>query len=506
MVGFTPQVSVASWVGSNSLQPIYNDRARPCTGGDPRCGMEAVHGRLPGEPAGRGDADDRADRGVRRAHGCAAVVRTADVRGAVDVQRTSSYNLGAHHLVRASDVRAPARLVCAACADDVRAPAVVVRTSDERAAQHAVPYVSCRQGPSRRTCEDAPVTRAPEPAWSGPGQPPPSRADPTVARAVRIVGGAWGRHAVAGGWWTPLRVLLGLASFTLVLAYLQKSPCANGNWVGNKQYTHACYSDIIPLWSAEGLDVGAVPYRDHAVEYPVLTGAFMWLTAGLTHAFHGVFGDTSDVQLFGILTCLLLAACGLLAVAGTVGAAGRRPYDAAIFALRPLLVFHAFSNWDLFAMAFTSCALWAWAQEPVRRRRRADRAGHGSQALPRAAAGPHRGLGAAHRAIPTRGLVLPRRRGRLARGQPARRGRLPRRLVRVLHVQRDPHDRRPHVLVDRPLPATSAGNAGAWTPSGVAVAVLAIVAEAAGRLRSACAPRSGRGWPSWRSSPSWCSC
>ena len=35
--------------------------------------------------------------------------------------------------------------------------------------------------------------------------------------------------------------------------------------------------------------------------------------------------------------------------------ARRRPYDAAIFALSPLLVFHAFSNWDLLAMALASC-------------------------------------------------------------------------------------------------------------------------------------------------------
>ncbi len=192
--------------------------------------------------------------------------------------------------------------------------------------------------------------------------PAPSRADRTVARASRALGGAWGRHAAAASWWTPLRVMLLFASFTLVLAFLQKSPCSDGNWVANRQYTHACYSDVIPLWSAEGFDRGAVPYRDTAVEYPVLTGGFMWLTAGLTHAAHDVFSTLSDVQLFGFVTAVLLAICGLFAVAGTVGAAGRRPYDAAILALSPLLVFHAFSNWDLLAMALTSCALWAWAR------------------------------------------------------------------------------------------------------------------------------------------------
>lgn len=193
--------------------------------------------------------------------------------------------------------------------------------------------------------------------------PAPSRADPTVAQALRVLGGAWGRYAVTGRWWSPMRVLLALGSVTLVLAFVQKAPCADGNWTANKQYTHACYSDVIPLWNVEGLDIGAVPFRDHAVEYPVLTGGFMWLTSGITHAAHGLFSSASEVQTFGLITSLLLAVCALLMIAGTVGAAGPRPYDAALAALSPLLVFHAFSNWDLLAMAFASCALWAWARD-----------------------------------------------------------------------------------------------------------------------------------------------
>jgi uncharacterized membrane protein len=199
-------------------------------------------------------------------------------------------------------------------------------------------------------------------ATGHPADPVPSRADPTVWRASRLIGGPWGRFAVAGSWWTPLRVLLALTAFTLLLAYGQKAPCADANWTANRQYSHACYSDVIPLWGAERLDVGAVPFRDTAVEYPVLTGGFMWLTAELTRAVHGLFDHQAEVVIFGMLTALLLAACGLLTVAGTAGAAGRRPYDAAIFALSPLLVFHAFSNWDLLAMAFASCALWAWSR------------------------------------------------------------------------------------------------------------------------------------------------
>src|ERR1700710_2187297 len=112
----------------------------------------------------------------------------------------------------------------------------------------------------------------------------PSLDDETIGRASGVAGGPLGRYArYSHSWWTPIRVLLAIAAFTMLLGYGEKLPCADGNWVANKQYTHVCYSDVIPLWSAEGLDKGQVPYRDHAVEYPVLTGGFMYVSAELTH-------------------------------------------------------------------------------------------------------------------------------------------------------------------------------------------------------------------------------
>lgn len=196
----------------------------------------------------------------------------------------------------------------------------------------------------------------------------PSRSDPMAWRAVRTLGGSWGRHAGVSrrSWWTPLRWLLAMTLATLILGVLQKAPCADGDWAGSKQYTHFCYSDVVPLWSNERLDVGGVPYRDTKVEYPVLTGAFMWLTAEFTRGATSLVSDWSQLVVFGALTMLLLALCGLVVTAATAQTARGRPWDAAIFALSPLLVFHAFSNWDLLAMAFASGALWAWARgKPV---------------------------------------------------------------------------------------------------------------------------------------------
>ena len=190
----------------------------------------------------------------------------------------------------------------------------------------------------------------------------PSRTDETAQRASAAIGGPWGRHAAPGRWWTPVRVLLAMTCISLLFGFAVKAPCANGQWTANKQYTHMCYSDVIPLWSDERLDVGAVPYRDTAVEYPVLTGGFMLVTADLTHWVHSLESHWEDVAIFGALTALLLSACGLVTTAATAQAAGPRPYDAAIFALSPLLVLHAFTNWDLLAMSLTSLALWAWAR------------------------------------------------------------------------------------------------------------------------------------------------
>ena len=51
-----------------------------------------------------------------------------------------------------------------------------------------------------------------------------------MARATLLIGGPWGRYAAASrSRWSAMRVVLGLTCFTLVLAYTEKSPCANGD-------------------------------------------------------------------------------------------------------------------------------------------------------------------------------------------------------------------------------------------------------------------------------------
>jgi uncharacterized membrane protein len=199
----------------------------------------------------------------------------------------------------------------------------------------------------------------------------PSQRDPVVHAASTAAGGPWGRHGLVGQrwFWTPLRVLLALTLFTLLLGWLEKEPCQNGNWQHSLQYTHFCYSDVIPLFYEEKLNDGAIPYVDHPVEYPVLTGGFMavaaWLARQYDHlASRGVAGDLlpvmPPVQTYFTVTALLLAACMLVVTWSTAALARRRIWDAAMVALAPLLVVHAYTNWDLFAIALAGGGLVAW--------------------------------------------------------------------------------------------------------------------------------------------------
>jgi uncharacterized membrane protein len=210
-------------------------------------------------------------------------------------------------------------------------------------------------------------------AATDPGRPDrvvPTWSDPVAVQASEAVGGPWGRHAVTGRalFWTPLRVCLMFTTAVLALAWVKQAPCSDGNWAGSVQYTHFCYSDTVPLFGLHGLDRGEVPYLDSAVEYPVLTGAFMALAAGLGRVYDalaaavGVLPDVPAVQSYYVATCLLLALCALLVTRAVLGTSGRRPWNAAMVGLSPLLFVHAFTNWDLLAVALASLGLWAWAR------------------------------------------------------------------------------------------------------------------------------------------------
>lgn len=187
-------------------------------------------------------------------------------------------------------------------------------------------------------------------------QPP----DPVVADAVQAIGGPPGRHARLSGrrFWTPVRWLLLLTLLTSLVGFWQKSPCRFHPWDDQYQYTRVCYTDVYALYFAERLSEGAAPYQDHPVEYPVVTGAVMAVAA----AGAGVFPVADRPARFYDLTWALLTAAALVVVVTTARLAGRRPWDAAMFALAPALVLHGTTNWDLVAMALAGLGLLQWSR------------------------------------------------------------------------------------------------------------------------------------------------
>jgi uncharacterized membrane protein len=208
-----------------------------------------------------------------------------------------------------------------------------------------------------------------------------------------MVGGPLGRHALIGrsAFWTPLRVLLLLAVVVLALGWLGKAPClqqqptADGgftlDWSNNRQYVAMCYSDTVPLYRIEKLDVGALPYRDSWIErpgtadeqvrymeYPVLTGFFQYAGARLTDGWLWlaeqvpVLPSGLPVVVYFDITAVWLALAWLVVVWAVRTLRPTRPWDAALVALSPLVAVHAFTNWDALAVACATAGMLALAR------------------------------------------------------------------------------------------------------------------------------------------------
>jgi uncharacterized membrane protein len=221
----------------------------------------------------------------------------------------------------------------------------------------------------------------------------PTWTEPLAAAASRIVGGPLGRHAVVGRsrFWTPLRVMLLLAVALLAAGWLGKAPCLQQyatddgslalDWRNSRQYVAMCYSDTVPLWGIEGLDRGAVPYRDpwiesagtdeeqvRYMEYPVLTGYFQYVNARLADAWVWaadqlpVLPSALPVVVYFDVSAAWLALAWLVAVWAVRALRPNRPWDAALVALSPLVAVHVFTNFDALAVACATAGMLALAR------------------------------------------------------------------------------------------------------------------------------------------------
>ncbi|KAA0018482.1 glycosyltransferase 87 family protein [Antrihabitans cavernicola] len=150
-----------------------------------------------------------------------------------------------------------------------------------------------------------------------------------------------------------IAVIVLLCALTLALAYFNKARCAGSPYYDNgrsiifdqKKDSNVCYSDIQFLWLGRDIDKHVFPYVDGgingngdlvggSVEYPVLSGALMWI---------GAIGAHTDAQ-FLFDSALLLAPFALLTAWMLGRMAGRA---ALLWAIGSPLVLYAFHNWEL---------------------------------------------------------------------------------------------------------------------------------------------------------------
>lgn len=195
----------------------------------------------------------------------------------------------------------------------------------------------------------------------------PSVEDEVVRASTDALGGPLGRHIDRfAPPWSVLRILILLAAGGYLVGYVLDYSCIAGGWASPDRYEQLCYSDIPALFGFRGFAEGYLPYLQtppggQPLEYPVLTGIFMWFASILATPIAEILGIDAtvaffDVNVIGLLPFLLIA---VIATALTVR---HRPWDAAMVALAPTMILGATINWDLIPIALTALAMLAWSR------------------------------------------------------------------------------------------------------------------------------------------------
>lgn len=218
----------------------------------------------------------------------------------------------------------------------------------------------------------------------------PAETEPAARKFIDFLGGPVDKHGRLAGsrWFHPVQVIVSVAMLFLAGGFLTKAHCTRGSinpdtgaidldWSGNRAYVSACYNDIIPLFSGRGLDTGGFPYAyswqeddvTRYLEYPVLTGYFQGIMGWLARVSYAPVEAVSKylvpVPMAGwyfILTVLVLSLFWVATVRMACALAGRRIWDIMLVAASPLVLVHAFTNWDILAIFFAVAGLLLFAR------------------------------------------------------------------------------------------------------------------------------------------------
>jgi uncharacterized membrane protein len=197
----------------------------------------------------------------------------------------------------------------------------------------------------------------------------PTHDDPVADVAQDAIGGPVGHYARRTFQLVNVsRVLLLGTLFTLLCGVVYRAPCIGNGWTKTEalhqpteQYTHLCYTDVPHVFQGTGLLTGRIPYLDiKGLGYPTLAGAAMRVASWVaTNLGAGVITRT---QWFYAVTVWLLMIFAAITVLALIGLAGRRPWDAAIFAFSPMLLLTGTMNWDLLAVGLSTVGLLAFSR------------------------------------------------------------------------------------------------------------------------------------------------
>jgi len=177
------------------------------------------------------------------------------------------------------------------------------------------------------------------------------------------------------------------ATFTWLVLMVRQVPCLQ-TVVGEvpNAFTRLCYSDIPVLyqnrsaiWSGGALFTARL--GESPLEYPALTGGFIWVARWLSDVFGAVVTPHADpaqvlaaANIFWAVNAVMLAACFAVLVwahlqmgrdSGSPHTNGVRvrAWDALFIAAAPAVMMAGLINWDLFAVALTSVGLLLWSRK-----------------------------------------------------------------------------------------------------------------------------------------------
>lgn len=150
-----------------------------------------------------------------------------------------------------------------------------------------------------------------------------------------------------------LRALLIALAVTCMLGFGFKQHCMPGGWTDSEQYITGCYSDAVPFWTARGVDKGRIPYLQTPIEYPVLTGAAIWIEGAATHLLFGKRANDGDF--LGVVTAVNIALAFL--VLSMLWRAGLDRQRLWWWAAAPPLILYVGHNWDMIAVTLAVAAL-----------------------------------------------------------------------------------------------------------------------------------------------------